>query len=255
MMRIARDPAIAAPLFARPRPVIVQSCLEGAQGGLLLDREPDPRTAAAVLGDFAYLAGERSTALLDGLVDLDGPFGTPQILIPCSPEWRCLLEERVGRGLVHHTRFALKAPAAFDRDLLSRLANPPEGIVLQPLDAFAYARCLAGPWSRDLVSQFPGDEQFAASALGIVATAGGRVVSGASTYARSRSAIEIEVDTHPAWHRRGLARACSAALVLSCLTHGIRPSWDAHTEASLALARQLGYELDHAYTAYLIERA
>ena len=255
MMRVARNPAIAAPLFVTPRPVIVQSCIEGAQGRVLIDREPDPRTAAAVLGDFAYLAGARSAAFLEGLMAA-GPFPvSPQILIPCNPGWTRLLEEQAGHGLVRHTRYATMAPAAFDCDRLRWLANPPEGTVLQPLDASTYALCRTETWSCDLVSQFPSAERFDTSALGVVALASGRVVSGASTYARSRSAIEIEVDTHPAWRRRGLARACSAALILSCAARGIRASWDAHTEASLTLARQLGYALDHAYTAYLIERA
>lgn len=255
MMRASRNPVSAAPLFAAPRPVIVQSCLEGTQGSVLIDREPDPRAAVAMLGDFAYLAGARSAGLLDSLVDAGASLGAPQILIPCNPDWTRLLEERTGHDLVRHTRFATHAPETFDCDLLRRLAAPPEGITLRHLDAAAYALCHAEDWSRDLVSQFPSAERFDALALGVVALANGRVVSGASTYARSRSAIEIEVDTNPAWRRRGLARACSAALILSCIARSIRPSWDAHTETSLALARQLGYVPDRAYTAYLIGRA
>ena len=64
--------------------------------------------------------------------------------------------------------------------------------------------------------------------------------------------MESEIDTRPDHQRRGLARACGARLILECLDRGLYPSWDAHTAASLALAEQLGYRLDHPYTAFEI---
>ena len=37
---------------------------------------------------------------------------------------------------------------------------------------------------------------------------------------------------------------------LNCLAEGLYPSWDAQNMNSVHLAEKLGYELDHAYTAY-----
>ena len=48
----------------------------------------------------------------------------------------------------------------------------------------------------------------------------------ASSYTVYRGGIEIEIDTHPDHRRRGLARACGAALMLECLKRGLY-SWDA----------------------------
>ena len=44
--------------------------------------------------------------------------------------------------------------------------------------------------------------------------------------------------------------ACGARLILECLDRSLYPSWDAHNPASLSLAEQLSYQLDHSYTAF-----
>ena len=49
----------------------------------------------------------------------------------------------------------------------------------------------------------------------------------------------------------GLATACGAALVLSCLERGLYPSWDAHTSISLHLAEKLGYVSAGPYLVYV----
>ena len=77
------------------------------------------------------------------------------------------------------------------------------------------------------------------------------LVAGASSYATFEGGIEIEIDTRPEERRKGLARACGAALILECLDRGLYPSWDAHDTVSLALAEQLGYRADRPYLTFL----
>ena len=81
----------------------------------------------------------------------------------------------------------------------------------------------------------------------------GNIVSGASSYSRYREGIEIEVDTVPEERNKGLAAIVCAALILDCLEEGLYPSWDAQNLTSVHLAEKLGYELDHAYTAYEVD--
>ena len=248
------DTAYAAKLFEGCDAVIVQACLEGTMGHLLVDRAPSVPAAAAVLGDFAYLAGNPCKALLGRILQADAP--APQILIPCSDATARLLEAHVGNGFERHTRYAMQLePSALDLPHLCELASAPDGVTIRSIDQMLYRRCLELPWSLDLVSQFPTFARFDARALGFIALEDGAVVSGASTYARSADAIEIEVDTAPAARRRGLACACAAALILACHERGIRPNWDAHTAASRTLAESLGYRLARAYTAYIVQGA
>lgn len=78
----------------------------------------------------------------------------------------------------------------------------------------------------------------------------GTPVAGASSYTVYRGGIEIEIDTRVDFRRQGLATACGARLILDCLDCGLYPSWDAHSRASLALSKKLGYKLDRPYPAY-----
>ena len=82
----------------------------------------------------------------------------------------------------------------------------------------------------------------------------GKLVAGAASYSVYCGGIEIQIETHCAYRRQGLATACGAALILDCLDQGRYPSWDAHNKASLALAQQLGYVFDHSYIAYEVRK-
>jgi L-amino acid N-acyltransferase YncA len=68
-----------------------------------------------------------------------------------------------------------------------------------------------------------------------------------------RGKLEIEIQTHRQFRRRGLARAVAAALILYCIEHGIEACWDAANEPSAALARQLGFHSTGKYEAYRLK--
>ena len=212
------------------------------------DRFQDPRSAAAVLGDFCFLAGEPNP----GLLPAGGAKQPYRILIPQTDRWAALIERVYGAGVRAITRYATrKDPAAFDRAVLERAVRAlgPE-YRMRTIDANTFALCRTQAWSRDLVAQFDGFCAFQELGLGVAVFYHGTLAAGASTYARWRGGIEIEIDTREEFRRRGLARACGAQLILHCLDRGLYPSWDAHSRASLALAETLGYRLDHSYLAY-----
>ena len=62
----------------------------------------------------------------------------------------------------------------------------------------------------------------------------------------------MEIDTHPDFRRRGLARSVAATMILHCLDEGIEPCWDAHNPESAALALQLGFVDPQAYTVFVV---
>ncbi len=246
------DPAAASSLFNGWNETAIWSCLQGIMGCVLADNPTRPQSSAAVLGDFAFLAGTVNRALVHAVLTHGEP--RPLILVPRDVAWSACIEAELKGDATRITRFATcKDPADLDRAHLLDLARAvPRGIELSPIDARLHRACADADWSCDLVSQFPEYEDFQRLALGIVAVEDGVPVAGASTYARYRDGIEIEVDTRPDRRRRGLARACAAALIVAALDQGLYPSWDAHTRASLMLAEQLGYRFDCAYDAYLV---
>ena len=245
------DPALAAPLFAGWEGGILRACLQGVMGEVYAPAG-EKGSALASLGDFTFLAG---VPRWDLAAFLPPAFrGKSRILVPCGEGWHQCIQTVWGARARPFTRYATKAPpTGFDRAHLACLADGlGPGDVLCPIDGALYAQCLANSWSRDLVSQFPTAAAYARLGLGMAVVRQGTVVAGASTYARYRAGIEIEVDTRPDCRRQGLATAASAALLLRCLDRGLYPSWDAHTPTSLALAEKLGYRLERGYGAYSI---
>ena len=69
-----------------------------------------------------------------------------------------------------------------------------------------------------------------------------------------RISIEIEVDTVEEERRNHLATVTCSALILRCLKENLYPSWDAQNMNSVRLAEKLGYEFDHEYVAYEVDR-
>jgi GNAT superfamily N-acetyltransferase len=251
-----RDMQRIAPLFEGVEETMLWSCLEGAMGRAWADDRESPRCARVITGDFCIFAGDASAPgaaeLLRTLPPLPGA-----VLVPQGGAWAALIEQTLGPAVRKSERYATqKDPACFDRAHLRGIVSAlPAGFLLRAVDEAGYRAALSAPWSRDLCSQFRGWADYEARGCGFLVWYGGRPVSGASSYTVYSGGIEIEVDTHPAFRRRGLAAAASAALILRCLEQGRYPSWDAANRASLALAEKLGYRFSHAYPAYLLGTA
>ena len=240
-------------LFAGWQDTMVWSCLDGTMGHLYVTPDAEnPTSAMAILGSFCFFAGEPDASLAAYKPD----WCTQDfiMIIAEDPAWFPIIEQVYGQRAQRITRYAIKKePDVFDRERLEgfiRALDPQFRLCM--IDEQLYHRCLTGGWSSDFVQLFDGWEQYNALGLGVVAMDGDEIVAGASSYTRYRDGIEIEIDTRADYRRRGLASACAAKLILACLDRGLYPSWDAHTEISVALAEKLGYHMDRPYVTYAI---
>ncbi|MBG0768087.1 MAG: GNAT family N-acetyltransferase [Spirochaetaceae bacterium] len=241
-------------LFQGWHDTLLRSCMQGIMGEIYGDDRENPHSAFVLLGDYCLLAGEPSNELLHFQEGL-GRWET-RLLVPKSQAWEQMIRATYGSKAKQFTRYALKKEASFDKAHLGRLVDslsPMYRIV--EIDEILYHYLLSESWSHNLVSQFPTYERFRDLGLGFVILKDAEVVAGASTYCRYHNGIEVEVDTKMPYRRKGLALACSAKLILSCLERDLFPSWDAHTEPSLHLAEKLGYELDYPYEVFEITKA
>ena len=243
-----------SPLFDGWQETMVWSCLQGVMGtvyGTILPEIPgDYRAAAAVLGDFIFLAGEPEKELLFYLDrNCRKEF---RILVPRSEDWSEIVLRHYGTRAKKVTRYAIKKePDVFKREALLKAAESlPEGYSMRLMDKSLYEVCREHTWSRDLASQFETYEDYERLGLGAVALYNNELVSGASSYTSYEGGIEIEIDTRKDHRRRGLAYACGARLILECLDRGLYHSWDAQNLWSVALAEKLGYHFDHEYAAF-----
>ena len=231
-------------LFAGWQETLIYACLQKMMGKVYVTDADRPASAMAYAGCFGFLAGRADRELIDGR---PGGFS---ILVPRDEAWAALIEGCCPAAK-QVTRYAIRKDTRFDPEALRReVSRLPEGYELKPIDAELYGQCLLDPAARDFVSSFGSVEKYLELGRGMVVLRAGRIVSGASSYARYREGIEIEVDTVESERRKNLATAVCAALILRCLEEGLYPSWDAQNRISVHLAEKLGYEFDHEYTAY-----
>ena len=235
-------------IFAGWQETLVWSCLQKVMGDVFVTDPDTPKSAYAFVGCFAFYAGEPDKELLEAK-----PEGFV-IMVPQNEKWEALIEECYPKAR-KVTRFAIKKDTRFDQATLQEIVDRlPAGYELKPIDAEVYDKCLEDEATRDFVSSFNSKESFLELGRGMVIVKDGRIVSGASSYTRYKEGIEIEVDTIGSERRKHLASVACAGLILRCLKEGLYPSWDAQNMNSVHLSEKLGYEFDHEYTAYEVDR-
>ena len=80
--------------------------------------------------------------------------------------------------------------------------------------------------------------------------ADGRHAGGITVHSVQGAQFSYGIAVSGDMRRRGVALACCARLILTCLDRGLYPSWDAANLESVALARRLGYRPAGPYDAW-----
>lgn len=256
MISVMENPQTAKALFEGLEETIIWSCLEKVMGKIYANDPQDPESAAAILGDFCFLAGKPDRAL--AAYKPEGCEKDFMIMIPQNEEWASLIEDCYGKKAKKVIRYAIKKePKIFlKEDQRKKLEEIVKGLsreyVMKPLDREVFLWCKEQEWCGDWVSQYEDYGEYEKKGLGVVILKDGCLVAGASSYSSYREGIEIQIDTKQEYRRRGLALISGAALILKCVERGLYPSWDAQNKESVMLAKKLGYHFDHEYTAYEI---
>ena len=178
-------------LFDGWEETMIYSCLQGIMGKLysseLLYSSEPPASAMAVLGDFTFFAGRVNRELV-----AFKPEGCKQdfmIMVGQNKDWQNAITEYYGPRARVVSRYAFKKePGAFDRNALEAAADTlPPGFSMDLIDEPLYHLCRSRAWSFDLVSQFHDYEEYRRLGLGVVIRREKEIVSGASSYSRSRA--------------------------------------------------------------------
>jgi hypothetical protein len=135
------------------------------------------------------------------------------VVIAPTPAWQHLIAATYPSELTVYHREAFQAEQ-FDVDKLRRFCQAlPSGFEVRHVrleEVTQFATDLAPA----LVCNFRSHEEFMTRGVGLGILHQGRFVSGASSAAVGGGRVEIEIQTHRQFRRRGLARAVAAALIL-----------------------------------------
>jgi GNAT superfamily N-acetyltransferase len=224
----------------------VAAAVEGGMGTVYADKQISPSVALATV-DFRFLAGDARSETARSMMTLLKP---GDCIIAPTPEWQKLLDCYFPEK-TQHPREAF-SPGTFNIDKLKSFVSSQVGEFrlqrVQPVEVRQFAEDL----SSKLVCNFRSFEDFSARGCGFGILHGGKFVAGASSTAIGGGKLEIEIQTHPDYRRRGLAKAVGAELMLHCFKEGLEPCWDAANPASAALARELGFIAAGKYSAYTL---
>ena len=243
-----KEPSKAASVFTdwEDLDVSVMACLDNVMGKIFADDTEHPKSAMAVIGDFAFFAGEPNLELLRAKPD------RWMIVVPQNESWAEMMENNFPAD--KRIRYALRKDTKFDREKLEAMVNAlPEGYTLRKIDEEIYDLCMNVEEFRDNVSVFDSKEKYLELGRGFAVMKDGKIVSAASSYSRNRKGIDIEICTRKEEQHRGLGSAVAAKLILACLDEGLYPAWDAANKMSVRLAEKLGYEFSREYVCYGIE--
>lgn len=223
---IAEKRNTIAPLFEGIQDSMVIACLQGIMGQAYVARETEPKAALIVSGEYSFFGGD-----------------------PTSPDARELVQN------LFQVNESDRTVVIFNDQLLQRYMDAiPEGYQLAPFDEDLYHQAMAEDWSREFCEVFPSAEEYLNKGFGFGILKEGRLISGASTMTVYHGGIEIQVATRESYGGKGLAMACSAALIRECVRRGIRPCWDAANLTSKHMALNLGYEYRGEYLTIQMSR-
>ena len=199
--------------------VLIDSVLEGTFGRAYADSLANPAVARLDSGQFTMLGGNPNAAGVKDLLHL-APIG---YVTPQTAEWRHALQDELGTTL-RALPFIDFSAVALDPAHLMRLAGAlPALFELKSIDRALAEQLPADIGNEYCFENFYSTDDFLGRGIGYCILFGNRIVSAATSFARSRRAIDIEIETVAGYRKQGLATVVGAQLVAHCLEQGIEP--------------------------------
>jgi RimJ/RimL family protein N-acetyltransferase len=122
----------------------------------------------------------------------------------------------------------------------------PDGFKIQPIDRRLLERC---EWRSDMEFYCGSLDNFLANGIGLCLMHGNDIIVEAYASSWGGGRAEIGAVTRKAYRGRGYAPITCAYLIKACEERGCQPYWscDADNEASIQVARKLGFRQERAY--------
>src|SRR6056297_2429295 len=223
---------------------------------------PRQQFAAAFTGGITgcgYVNGTSAAVVVSDSVELFGDFdadiyaelkksGELHLMDP-PPDWLQAIEQDSTFTASAYTRTAFEAMSPEKAQELGETSEPLDQFEVVPIDSEITAQLLSEEWSADLVLNTMTPPNNMLGGFGFVAKIGGIIAGGVGCYTMYMNGIEVEIDTHRDYRRRGIATRLAGRMILECGRRGLECHWDAMNRESAALATKLGFSPAGTYPA------
>jgi GNAT superfamily N-acetyltransferase len=226
------------PIFQNyPLQVLVKSILHDYRGMVLEEGD----AILLILGDFIFISGNPET--WEPLVQHFSRRSS-NIIFPWDTDFSTLLPKLSNNyRIIQRYSFPEQIPEVNEEGINPQL----EKLKIVPILTNHYDSIRKLEWARDVLGYFDGSEDFGTNGKSFMLFHDKTPVAGIGAYMRYHKSIEVEIDTHPAWRRKGLAAYLGAFFLNFCKQNELFPHWDAHNNASKALAEKLGFKGPRSY--------
>ncbi|MBN1648144.1 MAG: GNAT family N-acetyltransferase [Spirochaetales bacterium] len=127
-------------------------------------------------------------------------------------------------------------------------------VVTRAIDRGLVQRCMQEQWSSDAVKNTMLPECEGPKGFGFAACLGKKIVGAIGCYTLYTDGVEIEIDTHADFRRKGIAFRLAKTMRAECANRNLVCHWDAMNPESAALARKLGFRAAGEYTCLELTR-
>ena len=209
----------------------------------------------------ACVNGKSAAIVVFDFVEYLGPFDEQvyaftrnikeaHVLVP-PPDWVEEIKRRFGGTYEEYIRTAF-APLDVDSEDVrqingeqSPLRIDGDIVEIKPIDGGIERELMKEHWSMDIVCNTMMDTGL--GGFGFAAVLNGKILGGIGCYTRYADGIEVEIDTHEDFRRKGVATALAKRMIKECRNRGVECHWDAMNKESAALARKLGFQKTKEY--------
>lgn len=227
------------------------------EAGLELPRSRFSSAFTDGLSGYGCISGTSWAVVVGDSVELCGPFD-PEIyagirlideahLFTPPPEWMEQIRRDPECRAEEYTRVAFEPmlPAASRAPQAEQ--DPNDNVIeglrveIRAISSDLVRSLLAEPWAADVVSNTMTGDAGSRTGFGFVALLDTRIIGAVGCYLCYREGIEVQIDTHSRFRRRGVATRLARRMVEECSRRGLACHWDAMNAESASLARRLGF--------------
>ncbi len=208
-----------------------------------------------------YIAGSSFALIVFDIVQCFGPFNDEllgQILtieeahiFDPPADWIGELGKRFPNSYKLYTRTAF---AAYDfsqfkeeKFVADEISIQNEPVSIKPITDELVVELQKEAWSKDIVANTMAPPLPLHPGFGFVAMLGKKIIGGIGCYTMYGKGIEIQVDTHADYRRRGIALALSRRMIAECGKRNLECHWDAMNQVSAKLAEKIGFRRSREY--------